>query len=130
MKNSIKLPTVKTDIQIRFTDIDKLGHVTNSVYTQYFDIGRIHFFDELRKISDVPMMVVASIKIDMLKEIRLKDVVYVETKCTRVGNKSMTFDSNIISNGLVAAKGTVVTVGFDLETRQSIKLPDFWIASV
>ena len=91
----MKLPKVSTDIQIRYSDIDQYGHVSNSVYSQYFDIGRIHFFTELRKITEVPNMVIVSIKMDMLKEIRFKDQVVIKTRCSKMGNKSMTFEQNI-----------------------------------
>ena len=125
----VKLPHVKTSIQIRFTDIDPLGHVSNSVYSQYFDIGRIHFFEELQKSNKRVQTVVASIHIDMLKEIRYKDDVYIETWCSKVGNKSMTIEQKIFTNYISAAKGTTILVGFDLETRKSMLLPSHWDAS-
>jgi acyl-CoA thioester hydrolase len=36
-----------TPIQIRFNDIDKLNHVTNSVYQQYFDLGKMDYFNDV-----------------------------------------------------------------------------------
>ena len=36
-----------TPIQIRFNDIDQLGHATNSVYQQYFDLGKMAYFDHV-----------------------------------------------------------------------------------
>lgn len=122
----MKLPKVSTDIQIRYSDIDQYGHVSNSVYSQYFDIGRIHFFTELRKITEVPNMVIVSIKMDMLKEIRFKDQVVIKTRCSKMGNKSMTFEQNIFSNNKLAAKGVVISAGFNPETRKAIMLPEDW----
>ena len=126
----MKLPHVKTNIQIRFTDIDLLGHVSNSVYLQYFDIGRIHFFEDMQKAGERQQTVVASIHMDMIKEIRYKDEVYIETWCSKKGNKSMTIEQKIFSNYILAAKGTTILVGFDLESRQSKKLPEHWKPSV
>ncbi|MDD3892159.1 MAG: acyl-CoA thioesterase, partial [Bacteroidales bacterium] len=37
----------KHPIQKRFSDIDMLGHVTNSIYQQYFDLGRMYYFSEV-----------------------------------------------------------------------------------
>ena len=31
-------------IQMRFNDVDALGHVNNSMYQQYFDLGRVDYF--------------------------------------------------------------------------------------
>ncbi len=125
----MKLPKAKTDIQIRFSDIDVFGHVSNSVYSQYFDLGRMHFTHELEKIEKQPPMVVASIHMDMRKEIRYQDSVYVETWVSRIGTKSLTMSQNIYSNGQLAAEGQVVMVGFDLESRKAVKLPAHWQAS-
>ena len=122
----MQLPKVSTDIQIRYSDIDQYGHVSNSVYSQYFDIGRIHFFTELRKLTEVPNMVIVSIKMDMLKEIRFKDQVVIKTSCSKMGNKSMTFEQNIFSNNELAAKGVVISAGFDPKTRKAVKLPEHW----
>ena len=127
----MQLPKVSTDIQIRYSDIDEYGHVSNSVYSQYFDIGRIHFFTELKKITEVPNMVIVSIKMDMLKEIRFNDEVVIKTRCSKMGNKSMTFEQNIYSNNELAAKGVVISTGFDPQTRKAIQLPEHWeISSV
>lgn len=126
----MRLPSVQTEIQIRYSDIDQYGHVSNSVYSQYFDIGRIHFFTELKKLTEVPNMVIVSIKMDMLKEIRFNDQVLIKTRCSKIGNKSMTFEQNIFSNNELAAKGLVISAGFDPQTRKAIKLPDQWDVSV
>lgn len=122
----MKLPKVKTDIQIRFSDIDVFGHVSNSVYSQYFDIGRMHFTHALEKIEKQPPMVVASIHMDMRKEIRYEDKVYVETWVSRIGSKSLTMTQNIYTNSQLAAEGQVVMVGFDLKTRKAKRLPEHW----
>lgn len=125
----MKLPRVKSSIQIRFSDLDPMGHVSNSVYTQYFDIGRMEFFEAIGKICEVPANVVASVKIDMLKEIRMEDEVEVEVWCSKMGKKSMTLEQNIFANGDCVTKSTIVLVGFDRSTRQSIALPAEWETS-
>jgi len=67
---------------------------------------------------------------DMRKEIRYEDKVTVETWVSRIGTKSLTMSQNIHSNGELAAEGQVVMVGFDLETRKAVKLPEHWCESV
>jgi acyl-CoA thioester hydrolase len=34
-------------IQVRFADIDVMGHVNNAVYLSYFEMTRVHYFQEL-----------------------------------------------------------------------------------
>ncbi len=122
----VKLPGVRTDIQIRFTDLDPLGHVSNSVYAQYFDMGRMDFFSKIMEKTKCPANVVASIYIEMIREIRIRDQVYVQTWCSEKGNKSMKVVQYIYANGVCATKGTVILVGYDRKTRKSIPLPENW----
>ena len=122
----ISLPYTRTCIQVRFSDLDFLGHVSNSVYAQYFDLARIDFFRELDKVSKAPHNVVASVKMDMLREIRFDHEVVVDTWCSHVGNKSMTIEHHIYANGECATTSSSVIVGFDRETRSAIALPSDW----
>ena len=34
----------RTDIQIRFNDVDQMGHVNNAVIMEYLDLGKDAFF--------------------------------------------------------------------------------------
>jgi len=35
------------EIQIRFADIDIMGHVNNAVYLSYFEYTRVYYFEKL-----------------------------------------------------------------------------------
>lgn len=37
------------DLQIRFNDIDLLGHVNNTVYLTFYDTGKARFFEHIRE---------------------------------------------------------------------------------
>ena len=37
----------RTDVQIRFNDIDILGHLNNTVYFSFFDTGKAWFFESI-----------------------------------------------------------------------------------
>ena len=41
----------RTPIQIRFNDIDGMGHVNNAIYHEYFDTARLEYFH--RVLGDV-----------------------------------------------------------------------------
>ncbi len=125
----ILLPYTRTLIQVRFSDLDFLGHVSNSVYAQYFDLARIDFFNEVDKLSKTPHNVIASVKMDMLREIRFDHEVVVDTWCSHVGNKSMTIEHHIYADGECATTSTSVVVGFDRKTRAAIALPEDWLAT-
>ena len=127
----MKLPHSRTEIQVRFSDLDILGHVSNSYYAQYFDLARVTFFKNISNISKSPnpSHVVASVKMDMIREIRFDNLVIVDTWCSKMGTKSMTIEHRIYANGELATTCQTVLVGFDRDTRSSTALPEVWEAT-
>lgn len=129
----MKLPIVKTAIQVRFTDLDQLGHVSNSIYPQYLDMGRIDHYIAVQKEIEKnqlsikqPINVVASLHIDYLAEIKITHQVSVETWCEKIGNKSMTLRQDIYADGKCVARANVVIVGIDPATKATIAYPREW----
>ena len=86
-------------LQLRYRDIDSLGHVNNAVFLSYFEIGRIGLFrlnsDEYR--LDSINFVIAHMEIDFLKTLHLFDEVILRTSIVKVGRTSFTFDHVISS---------------------------------
>ncbi|MBD2859907.1 acyl-CoA thioesterase [Spongiibacter sp. KMU-158] len=121
-----QLPYTRTCIQVRFSDLDPLNHVSNSVYAQYFDMARVDYARRVRQDGEYPWNVVASMKIDYLREICFEDEVVVDTWCSDVGRKSFTLQHRIFANNVCVTTCTVVLVRFDTETRISSPLPEGW----
>ena len=122
----MKLPYKKTEIQVRFNDLDILGHVSNSIYAQYFDMGRIDWYNIIAGQEKPQRTVVVSIKMDMFDEINIRDEVYVETWCSEIGTRSLTLIQNIYANRIKVTTGTVVSVAIDRETQKSTIVPKHW----
>jgi len=128
--DAMKLPRVITEIQIRFSDIDVLGHVSNCVYMQYLELARVEFLEEVERLSPAgpqrPATVVVNCNIDMMREIRFHDRVRVETFCSRIGKTSFTLQQDIFANDIHTSSARFVCVGFDRKTRSSVALPAHW----
>jgi len=122
----MQLPVVKTDIQIRFSDLDVLGHVSNTVYGNYFELARVRWFNEIP--GEKPTVVVVNINMSFRAEVRMDYAVYVETRCAKIGNKSIHLQQDLYANDSLAATATVILVGFSRETRKSAPLPMAWRA--
>lgn len=122
------LPTVKTEIQIRFADLDPLGHVSNNAYSEYFEVGRVHWLNAIQ--GERPSVVVAKLNIDFIKEVGLNDQLHVITACIKKGNKSLELSQNLYANGSCVTQSTVTIVGFDTHTRQSVELLKNWQTSI
>ncbi len=41
----------RLELQIRFNDIDMFGHLNNSVYLQFFDLGKMNYFNTVLEIG-------------------------------------------------------------------------------
>lgn len=123
----MKLPIINTDIQIRFADLDPLGHVSNNSYSQYFEVARLDWFSAIG--IKRPMSVLANVNVDFLGEINIEDKIYVNTRCIKKGTKSLQLAHDIYANGLLVTKSTAVIVGFDQKTRKSCALLEGWEAS-
>lgn len=68
-------------IQVRFSDVDMMGHVSNTVYQNYYDSGKMNYFLEV--IPDMDFVnigvVGASVKIDYYKPIYMNTRILVKT---------------------------------------------------
>ena len=64
--------------------------------------------------------------IDYKAEVSAGDLLEIDAKLTKVGNKSITiyYEMKNLGNGEVAATLQVVCVLFDLNTRESVKMSD------
>lgn len=121
----------KYPIQIRFNDIDLLSHVTNSVYQQYFDLGRMYYFKEvLQEQLDWKKegLILVSIHINFISQVQLNDEVEVRTKVVKLGNKSLEMSQQVFnhSTNSVAAESTSIMVGYDIPRAESMPLLQRW----
>ncbi len=117
-------------IQVRFSDVDMMGHVSNTIYQNYYDSGKVHYFDKvLPDLDYVNIGVVgASIKIDYLKPIYMKTRILVETRVAVLGHKSLTIEHCLVeeSTGELLSTCSAVLVCYDLKEKKSIPIPEHW----
>ena len=118
-------------LQLRFNDIDSLGHVNNSVYFTFYDLGKSRYFEAVKKQSidwrkaDV---VIANVNADFLSPIYSYEQVAVETCCIEIGNRSFKLMQRIFNTTTGEVKGTcrTIMVGFDVEAGVSAPISDEW----
>lgn len=134
MMNSKKTKTV---LQLRFNDLDMAGHVHNSEYLNYFEIGRIDFFNQVIDSNwdwKEKGILVARNEIDYLKPTHFHDKIFVETACEDIGKKSITLSYKIFNDkeGVkeLCAKGRSILVCFDFNTNTSVAVFEEWKKSL
>ena len=121
-----------TNIQIRFNDIDLVGHVNNAIYQEYFDLARMDYFRDILH-EDVDWqknsLILAHICTNYQKPVTLSNSIKVMSRVSLIGNKSLEMEQLILSaDGHDSfASSTSVLVAFDYRKQSSILLPDEWI---
>jgi acyl-CoA thioester hydrolase len=113
-------------IQVRFADLDVMGHVNNSVYLTYFEMTRVHYFKELvgtnwdwRKEG----VLLVRNEIDYIKPILLNDEPEVYMTLDNIGEKSISLLYEIKVCGEIRTKGRSVLVCFNSEVGKTIAVP-------
>lgn len=124
-----------TPIQLRFNDFDVLGHVNNSVYFSFFDLGKTTYFQKvlpsLSKNKEVGV-VIANIEVNFLLPVYPGENVAVETTVIEIGNKSFRLLQHLIDTDSKEVKCIckTVMVCYDAKTKTSYPLPDVWRKSI
>lgn len=121
-------------IQLRFNDVDKYGHVNNTVYFSFYDLGKSEYLKTIRPELDEEQegVVIVHIETDFLAQIKASEPIAVETATTAIGTKS--FD--LVQRAVNTATGEVkcicrsVLVAFDVKLGQSKPLDEVWIEAI
>ncbi len=126
-----------TEIQIRFKDTDKMGHINNANHVSYLELARVKYFNDVinEKIDWVKTgLILAKIVIDYKQPIYLEDKVIVRSTTSRLGNKSFDISHQIIrivdNKEIIAAEGLSVIVCFNYEKNETINIPAEWISKM
>jgi acyl-CoA thioester hydrolase len=117
----------RTTVDVRYRDLDTMGHVNNAVYASYFEQARVAYFEE---VLDVPLReiesVLASLEIDFRRPVEIDDDVTVALRVPELGESSLPMEYEVRTDGAVAATGETVQVAVDSETNSSRPIPDDW----
>lgn len=115
-----------TKIQVRFSDLDLMGHVNNSVYLSYFELARVHYFAALLGLKwdwNRNGVLLARNEIDYISPILLHQKPLIYTYLEKMGNKSFTLSYEIKVDNKIVTKGKSVMVAFDSVQSKSILIP-------
>lgn len=106
-----------TLIKPRFSETDKLGHISNTVFPVWMAESRSDFARETLKITQP--WVVANISVDFKKEVTHGENVIITTDVMRIGNKSVTFYQEVFQHSTLCATGSTTVVCIDPHTKET-----------
>lgn len=119
--------TVETSVQVRWGDMDAMGHVNNAVYLAYFETAREPWFVALGIDDESTPFVLRRIEIDYRSQLTFADgAVRVVVSLAGVGTSSLTTAEQMYasSDGRLVAEARTVAVCLDGAGTGSRPIPD------
>lgn len=122
-------------MQIRFNDIDALGHLNNSIYLQFMDLGKAAYFSAVmperidwKRVN----IVVVNINCDFYAPTYFHEPIEVLTTVTAISERSLKIEQRVINSksGEVKCIGHTVMAGFDPATAQGAPIEQTWVEAI
>lgn len=114
-----------TDVTLRYSDTDKLGHVNNAVFATLFESGRVAIMTEEDIITacESGVFVIASLKMEFKAEMHIPGIARVGTAVAEFGSASLTFHQALFKDNVCCATAEAVAVLIDKVTRKPKRIP-------
>ena len=104
-------------LEVRFADMDSLGHVNNAVYLTYFEQARMAYWmhatgrDNLRDMD----MILARAEVDFRSPLAHPETVEIGVACTSIGRTSFVLEQDMHERktGRLVAEARKVLVHYD-----------------
>jgi acyl-CoA thioester hydrolase len=120
----------RMSVQLRWRDMDMLGHLNQSVYHELLEEGRAGLMSEIARRAGNShhhgVFVLVHVDLDYHTEVR-KDHGHVEVvvRLAHVGNTSLRMEHEVrLPDGTVAASGTTIVVAWDPVKRGKREITD------
>ncbi len=115
-------------VQVRFRDLDALGHVNNAVYLTYLEVARVVYVRQrfgLQSPRDFSF-ILARVEIDYKSPLTLDDEPVVGLGIAHIGQRSFRFAYEIWERrtGRLVAQAQTVQVMYDYRKQQPVPIPE------
>ncbi|MGJ4734076.1 acyl-CoA thioesterase [Leptospira levettii] len=119
---------IRTEIQIRFNDMDPMRRVNNASYSAYLELARLDFCNRYLSVStleDIPF-VLARVEMDLVSSVLPGDSIYVNTWVSQIGNSSWEFSYEIKNQKteVLYVKAKTIQVYFDYREKKKLPIPN------
>lgn len=109
-------------IEVRFADLDALGHVNHAIFVTYLEHARTRWWGEYlagREFTEEGFLI-ARVELDYRKPIVLGEDVRVDLRCSHVGHTSFSLAYKVVRtrDEVVLAEGQTVQVMMDFATNR------------
>jgi acyl-CoA thioester hydrolase len=112
---------------VRFRDLDGMGHVNNAVFLTFMESARIAYFTQHGAGNNPQQhLILARIEVDFRSPVALGEHVEVGVRPSRLGTKSFELEYEVRADGRLAAEAKSVLVGYDYLRGESVEIPVEW----
>jgi acyl-CoA thioester hydrolase len=119
-----------TALEVRWRDLDAMGHVNNAVYFTYLEQTRVHYLRQVGLLPADPAdigIIIAEASCRYKSPLALGERVTVYIRVSELRSSSFTFEYRMEGeDGRLAATARTVQVCYDYEAQRSIPIPDGW----
>lgn len=120
-------------VEIRFVDIDAFGHVNNAHHLSYVEHARVKYFNELIGWDwdwNSDGIILAKAEVKYIRPILFTDVLHIQTRCARIGGKSMELEYRLLKYGndepILLAEANTIVVAYDYAAKSTVQVPEVW----
>lgn len=118
--------TVTTEVTLRYSDMDAMGHLNNAVYATLFEAGRVDYLQQI--LTEVTPKdagyVIVKLTIEFKAEAHYPGIAFISTSIIRVGGSSMTYEQTVSIDGRVVATAESICALFSLTRRKAMRCPE------
>lgn len=124
---------VETQVHVRFTDVDAMGHVNNAVFFTYMEEGRVAYFKRFPELDftlgravEGNSIILAQIQCRFLSPAFLDETLTVRLRIKEIKRSSFTLEYEITETktGRAVAVGESVQVHYDYREKKSVEIPE------
>ena len=121
-ENDLKQFHFKHEIFTRFRDLDAFKHINNATFLTYFEDARRVFFSRWNINMNDRSLIVASVKIDYLKQLTHPSQLIVGQKISRIGDRSFDILSVLFHKDIQICNAITTVVCYDFLAKKSLSV--------
>lgn len=125
---------ISARIEVRWKDLDAMGHVNNALYFTYFEIARARYWEEVfgaKTIKDINF-ILASVQCDFVSQTSYGESLEVGIRIPSAGKTSFAFEYEVhaVGDGRLVARGRSTQVLFDYARDAKTPITEAWLVRV
>ena len=114
-------------IQVRYADVDSMGHVNNAVYLSYFENARLHYFKHMLGGNwnwKRDGIILLKNEVQYIKSVLLEDSPEITISVQKIGSKSFVLGYELKVESVLYCIGSSTLVCYDSNIQSTILIPE------